>query len=109
MRTKIKKSQDARKLFSPAKSTGDLVKAFRKNFEIKQDTMAAACGISQANLSAIENGRREVGPHVALRLSAVMGLSLEIVLFPGGYQEEPEYQDALDRSAVIVPMVAKAR
>ena len=56
--------------FKAAKTTGDLVKAFRANFNIKQDDMAHACKISQANFSAIEKNRREVGPRVALKLAA---------------------------------------
>ena len=41
-------------IFKAAKTTGDLIKAFRANFNIKQDDMAHACKISQANFSAIE-------------------------------------------------------
>lgn len=32
--------------------------------------MAHACKISQANFSAIEKNRREVGPRIALKLAA---------------------------------------
>ncbi len=40
-------------VFKPAKTTGDLIRAFRENFGISQDDMAYACKLSQANLSAI--------------------------------------------------------
>ncbi|MFZ3229026.1 MAG: helix-turn-helix transcriptional regulator [Pseudobdellovibrio sp.] len=52
-------------IFKAAKTKGDLIKAFRTNFNIKQDDMAHACKISQANFSAIEKNRREVGPLVS--------------------------------------------
>lgn len=95
MRKTRKKAID---VFNSAKTTGDLIKAFRENFEIRQDDMAHACKISQANLSAIEQGRREVGARVGLRLAAYMGLSPDIVLYPNGYETEPEYLEVRERS-----------
>ena len=98
MKTKIK---DPLTIFESAKTSGQLIKAFRGNFEVAQDEMAYACRISQANLSAIENGRREVGPSVALKLSAFMGLSPELILYPNGYQSEPEFIEVQKRKAKI--------
>jgi transcriptional regulator with XRE-family HTH domain len=89
-------------MFKSAKSTGELIKAFRTNFEIKQDEMAQACQISQANLSAIEQGRREVGARLALRLAAFMGLSPDIVLYPNGYEAEPEYMKVRERTVEYI-------
>jgi plasmid maintenance system antidote protein VapI len=100
------KRKNALGFFKPAKSAGALVKAFRKSFDISQSQFAAAVGITQSNLSAIENESREVGKDVALKLSAVMGLSPEIILFPGGYEEEADYRAARERSNVIIPMMA---
>lgn len=96
-------------LFKAAKTTGDLIKAFRANFGIKQDDMAYACKISQANLSAIEKNRREVGPRIALKLAAFMGLSPDVVLYPNGYEAEPEYKEVRERFASLVPVAAKGR
>lgn len=98
-------------VFKGAKTTGELIKAFRENFEIKQDDMAHACKISQANLSAIEQGRREVGARLALRLAAFMGMSPDVVLYPGGYESEPEYLEVRERSAeyVVKPIVRDGR
>ena len=96
-------------LFKAAKTTGDQIKAFRANFDIKQDDMAHACKISQANFSAIEKNRREVGPRIALRLAAFMGLSPDVILYPNGYEAEPEYQEVRDRYHKTNPMVAKGR
>lgn len=96
-------------LFKGAKTTGDLIRAFRANFNIKQDDMAHACKISQANFSAIEKNRREVGPRVALKLAAFMGISPDVLLYPNGYEAEPEYKEVRERFASLVPVAAKGR
>ena len=96
-------------VFKAAKTTGDLIKAFRSNFEIKQDDMAHACKISQANLSAIEKNRREVGPRVALKLAAFLGLSPDVILYPNGYEAEPEYKEVRERYSHLTPLAAKVR
>lgn len=95
MKAKLK---DPLEVFRSAATTGRLVKSWRTNFEIPQDDMAFACGISQANLSAIENNRREVGPRVALRLAAYMGLSPDIILYPNGFESEPEFKEVEKRA-----------
>lgn len=97
-----------RDLFTPAENTGDLIRAFRKNFGISQTEMAALTGIAQANLSAIESGTKEIGAKVALKLSAVLGLSPEIILFPQGYQSEPEFAAATERVSGFLEMVGIA-
>lgn len=91
-------------VFQSAATTGSLVKSWRTNFEVLQEEMAFACGISQANLSAIENGRREVGPRIALRLAAYMGLSPDIILYPSGFEEEPEFKEVQKRTSKIKEM-----
>ena len=96
-------------IFKAAKTTGDLIKAFRANFNIKQDDMAHACKISQANFSAIEKNRREVGPRVALKLAAFMGLSPDIILYPNGYEAEPEYKEVRERFVSLTAIAAKGR
>ncbi len=101
----MKKIKSPLEIFELPTSTGQLVKAWRTNFEIPQDHMAFACGISQANLSAIENGRREVGPKVALRLSSFMGVSPDIILYPNGFDTEPEFLEVQKRKNKIKNMV----
>jgi transcriptional regulator with XRE-family HTH domain len=96
-----RKSKNPLEVFHSAITSGNLVKSWRANFEIPQEDMAFACGISQANLSAIENGRREVGPRVALRLAAYMGISPEIILYPNGIDAEPEFKEVQKRAAKL--------
>jgi len=101
MKSKLK---DPLTVFRSAITAGSLVKSWRTNFEIPQDHMAFACGISQANLSAIENGRREVGSRIALRLAAFMGLSPEIILYPNGFDAEPEFLEVQKRKTSLKAM-----
>ena len=92
-----KKSKTPLEVFAVPTTTGQLVKAWRTNFQVLQDEMAFACGMSQANLSAIENNRREVGPRVALRLASFMGLAPDIILYPNGFDSEPEFLEVQKR------------
>lgn len=105
----MKKPKSPLKIFKGAQRVGELIKAFRANFVISQDDMARACKMSQANLSAVEQNRREVGPKVALKLAAFMGISPDVLLYPNGYESEPEYKEVRARYATIVPMVAKSQ
>ncbi len=98
MKLASKKPIDA---FKPAKTTGELIKAYRANFGIKQDDMAHACKISQANFSAIEQNRREIGPRTALKLAAFMGLNPDVILYPGGFESEPEYREVRERYSKV--------
>ncbi len=50
-----------------------------------------------------------MGPRIALRLAAFMGLSPDVILFPNGYETEPEYQEVRERYHRIIPMAAKGR
>ncbi|MDZ4662389.1 MAG: helix-turn-helix transcriptional regulator [Pseudomonadota bacterium] len=77
----------------PGSKAGDIIKAFRANFDIVQDDMAWACGISQANLSAIENNRREVGPKLAVKIAAFLDVHPSILLYPNGYESLPEFKE----------------
>lgn len=95
--------------FKAAKKNGDLIKAFRANFNIKKNDMSLACKISKGNFSAIEKNRSEVGLRIALKLAAFMGLSPDIVLYPNGYEAEPGYKKVRERSVALVPMNAKCR
>ena len=105
----MKKPKSPLGIFKGAQTVGDLIKAFRANFSVSQDDMARACKMSQANLSAIEQNRREVGPRVALKLAAFMGISPDVLLYPNGYEAEPEYKEVRERYASIVPMVEKTK
>ncbi len=88
-------------LVKSPKTTGQLIKAFRANFEISQMELASICGITQANLSSIENDKREIGADVALRMSAALGVAPEIILYPNGYESQPQFIETKRRAAIL--------
>lgn len=51
---------------------------YRENLSQKQ--LAMLCGISQNNLSKMENGKRPIGPKVAEKLSKVLGIDVGLLL-----------------------------
>ena len=105
MRAKMKNPLE---VFESAKTSGGLIKAFRENFSIEQDDMAYACEMSQANHSAIDNGRRKVGPTVALKLSAFMGISPLTILYPKGFELQREFVTVQKRKARLFREKEKA-
>ncbi len=70
-------------------TTGQLIKAWRKNFNIDQADMAYACDIPQASLSKIENDKLMIGKTLVLKLSSFMGINPLILFFPMGIESEP--------------------
>ncbi len=94
-----KKNKKSLEVFDVKMTTGQLIKSWRANFNVPQDIMAFTCGISQANLSAIENDRRDVGSRVALRLASFMGIAPDIILYPNGFEKEPEFKDVQNRKS----------
>jgi transcriptional regulator with XRE-family HTH domain len=83
------------------KTTGQLIKAFRVNFEISQMDLASICRVTQANLSSIENDKREIGADIALRMSAALGVAPEIILYPNGYESQPQFIETKRRAMVL--------
>jgi transcriptional regulator with XRE-family HTH domain len=88
-------------LLKSPKTSGQLIKAFRLNFEISQMDLASICGITQANLSSIENDKRDIGADVALRMSAALGVAPEIVLYPSGYESQPQFVETKRRASAL--------
>ena len=68
-------------------SSGDLIRAFRKKFKISQKELCEITGINENNLSAIENGRRELGIQSAKKIASFFGFDPSFLLFPKGYKE----------------------
>ena len=81
----------------PETTAGSITKAFEENFEISQEDMAWACGISQANLSASENNRREIGSKVAVKVAAFLDINPLILLYPNGYDSLSDFKEVQKR------------
>lgn len=78
-------------------SPGDVIRAFRKQFNVSQDELKGATGVS--NLSDIENGKREVGVDVAVRIAAFFGISPSRILFPAGFERELKKHKRIQQKA----------
>lgn len=65
-------------------TAGKMIRSFRTNFQITQKELSEVIGISETNLSAIENDRRELGVALATRIGAFLGIHPSLLLFPNG-------------------------
>ncbi len=70
------------KVLQVESTPGRVVRAFRKNFGITLEELEKITGISQSNLSAIENDKIELGVRRAELLAAALGLEPSVILFP---------------------------
>ncbi len=76
------------KAFRPAKkrievSVGESVRILRELQELSQTQLAALTGIPQATLSAIENGRVNLGVERAKVLAKALKCHPAVLVFPG--------------------------
>lgn len=76
------------KEFHPAKmrvevSVGESVRILRELQELSQSQLAALSGISQATISAIENGRVNLGVERAKVLARALKCHPAVLVFPG--------------------------
>lgn len=73
--------------FKPAKkridvSVGESVRIIRELQDMSQSQLAAAAGIPQSTISAIENGRIDLGIERAKQLARVLKCHPAVLVFP---------------------------
>ncbi len=61
---------------------GEMLRTIRELQELTQSELAATTGIAQSNLSALENGARELGRERALVLAKALKVHPAVLLFP---------------------------
>jgi transcriptional regulator with XRE-family HTH domain len=76
------------KLFRPAKtrvevSVGESVRILRELQELSQSQLAEVSGIPQSTISAIENGRVNLGVERAKMLARALQCHPSVLVFPG--------------------------
>ena len=76
------------KLFRPAKtrvevSVGESVRILRELQELSQNQLAERSGIPQSTISAIENGRVNLGIERAKMLARALQCHPSVLVFPG--------------------------
>lgn len=64
-------------------SVGDSVRVLRELQEMSQNDLAAASGIPQSTISAIENGRVRLGVDRAKMLAKALRCHPAVLVFPG--------------------------
>ena len=83
-------------------SAGKIIKSFRNNFNITQQEMSTAIGISSTNLSAIENDRRDLGVEMATRIGAFLGIHPSLLLFPNGQEAAVKKYKGIIKKAIKI-------
>ncbi len=61
---------------------GEMLRTLRELQEFTQKELASATGISQSNISAMENDRSQIGRERALVLANVLKVHPAVILFP---------------------------
>jgi transcriptional regulator with XRE-family HTH domain len=84
---------------SKSTTSGDLVRAARKRFNLTQEEVCQLTGLKRENLSAIENGRVQMTVHYAELFGAVFDLHPASILFPNGQQERDGKLLAIEKRA----------
>lgn len=86
-RYKVKTEQDAipinelfNHLIEKSGASGVLLKGLRYREGLSQVQLAEKLNISQANLSAMENGKRNIGKELAKRIADLFGLDYRMFL-----------------------------
>lgn len=63
-------------------SPAEALKIIRELQEVSQNELARKTGISQSNISALENGSIEMGKNIALKLAKALKVHPAVLLFP---------------------------
>ena len=61
---------------------GEMLKTLRELQELSQADLAELAGMSQSNISALENGIRKIGRERSLALSKALRVHPAVILFP---------------------------
>jgi transcriptional regulator with XRE-family HTH domain len=88
-------------------TTGRIIRAFRKNFNLTLAEVSRLTDIPQSHLSAIENDKIEIGVKRASHIAAVFGIDPSLLLFPGGYERHLDREARNIRKKAAVLMVKK--
>lgn len=65
-------------------TSGSVIRAHRRNWEITLKELSEMTGIAESNLSLIENDKVEIGTRRASLIGAALGIDPAFILFPEG-------------------------
>ncbi len=63
-------------------SPGESLRILRDFQEMSQNQLASLSGISQSNISAFENGSKQIGRETAIKFARALKVHPAIILFP---------------------------
>jgi transcriptional regulator with XRE-family HTH domain len=79
---KINKNEFVRAKVNRLITPGEMLQTLRELQEFTQKDLAAQTGISQSNISAMENNVSQIGRDRALALAKVLKVHPAVILFP---------------------------
>lgn len=79
---KIDKREFTKAKMHVAVTPGEAIKMIRELQGISQNDLAAMTGITQSNISALENGSRQLGRDRAITLAKALHVHPAVLLFP---------------------------
>jgi transcriptional regulator with XRE-family HTH domain len=79
---RINKNDFARAKVHQTVTPGEALRIARELQELSQNDLAKKTGISQSNISAIENGSRQMGRERAMVLARALRVHPAVLLFP---------------------------
>lgn len=88
---------------APGKLTsGQVMRAKRKNYGITLEEVEEATGISQCNLSLYENDKKAVGYVQATKIGLAIGLHPMTILFPNGIEKDKRFADVAKKAQKLL-------
>lgn len=89
---------------------GQVVRAFRTNFDLTLKELEQITGVSYTNISAIEHDRVDVGVRRAVLLAAAFGIEPQQILFPQGYvrPDQPDVERVRTRAKRLLEKKRRA-
>ena len=89
--------------FFPGEMTsGEVIRAKRKNYGITLQEVQKATGIPQSNLSLYENDKKPIGLVQATKIGLAIGLHPMTILFPNGIESDKRFKGIAERSQKLL-------
>ncbi len=82
-------------------TTGSLIRARRLSLGLTQQDIADLTGMKTTFISSVENDRRSLGVHSALKLAVAIGLHPSTILFPNGVEMDSELK-AIEKKRKLI-------
>lgn len=89
-------------LISDEITPGKVIQARRESLGLTQKEVSEMTGLKTTFLSAVENGKKNVGVQTAKKLAAAIGLHPSSILFPTGTNLDKELEEIIKKREKIL-------